>query len=115
MANKHDSEVTPQQVQRNGQSAISQEAPLRELHQEGAADERSVQVASTPELADDEVAVLCDIEKDGSAKPTKREILESLIERQLVEVAFEGSVRRLKVTPHAFRLLTKRGAGLNES
>ena len=79
MANKHDSELTPQQVQQNGQSAISQDAPLRELHQEGAGaeSEPSVQVASTPELTDDEVAVLCDIEKDGSTKPTKREVVES--------------------------------------
>ena len=117
MANNRDSELTPQQVQQNGQSAISQDAPLRELHQEGAGakSELSVQVASTPELTDDEVAVLCDIEKDGSTKPTKREVGESLIDRRLVEAAFEGSEERLKVTPHAFQLLTKRGVGLNES
>ena len=117
MANKDDREVTPQQVQQNGQSAISQDAPLSELHQEGAGAKRepSVQVASTPELTDDEVAVLCDIEKDGSTKPTKREVVESLIDRRLVEASFEGSAERLKVTPHAFQLLTKRGVGLNES
>ena len=117
MANRHDGDLTPQQVQQNGQSAISQDAPLRELHQEGAGAESKppVQVASTPELTDDEVAVLCDIEKDGSTKPTKREVVESLIDRRLVEAAFEGSEERLKVTPHAFQLLTKRGVGLNES
>jgi hypothetical protein len=71
MANRHDDELTPQQVQENGQSAISQDAPLRELHLEGVAAESkpAVQVASTPELTDDEVAVLCDIEKDGSPSP----------------------------------------------
>src|SRR4029079_12436027 len=110
-------DLTPQQVQQNGQSAISQDAPLRELHQEGVAAESKplVQVASTPELTDDEVAFLCDIEKDGSTKPTKREVVESLIDRRLVEAAFEGSEERLKVTPDAFQLLTKRGVGLNES
>jgi hypothetical protein len=117
MANKRDSEPTPQQVQQNGQSAISQDAPLSELHQEGATAEHEppVQVASTPELTDDEVAVLCDIEKDGLAKPTKRELVKSLIDRQLIETAPEGSEERLKLTPHAFQLLTKRGVGLNES
>jgi hypothetical protein len=117
MANKQDSELTPQQVQQNGQSAISQDAPLRELHQEGAAAERkpTVKVASTPELTDDEVSVLCDIEKYGSTRHTKREVVESLIDRQLIETASEGSEERLKVTPHAFHLLTKRGVGLNES
>jgi hypothetical protein len=114
MANELDSKLTPQQVQRNGQSAISQDAPLRELHQEGAAaaaERKSpVQLASTPELTDDEVAVLCDIEKDDS----RNGAVESLIDRQLID-AFEGSVERLIVTPHAFQLLTKRGVGLNES
>jgi hypothetical protein len=117
MANRHDGELTPQQVQQDGQSAISQDAPLRELHQEGTAAESkpAVQVASTPELTDDEVAILCDIEKDGSTKPTKREVVESLIDRRFVEAVFEGSEERLKITPHAFQLLTKRGVGLNES
>jgi hypothetical protein len=117
LPNNHDSELTPQQAQQNGQSAISQDAPLRELHQDGAAVEPKppVQVASMPELTDDEVAVLCDIERNGSIRPTKREVVESLIDRQLVKTAFEGSQERLKVTPQAFQLLTKRGVGLNES
>ena len=114
MKNK-DSELTPQQVQQNGQSAISQDAPLRELHQEGAAESKPpVEVASTPELTDDEVAVLCDIEKDGSTRPTKRKVVDNLIDRQLIETTLEGSVEKLKVTPHAFQLLSKRGVGLNE-
>jgi hypothetical protein len=116
MKNK-DSELTPQQVQQNGQGAISQDAPLRELHQEGAAAESKppVEVASTPELTDDEVAVLCDIEKDGSTRPTKRKVVDNLIDRQLIETTLEGSVGKLKVTRHAFQLLSKRGVGLNES
>ena len=35
MADEHDREPTPQEAQRDGQSAISQDGPLRELHQEG--------------------------------------------------------------------------------
>jgi hypothetical protein len=79
MANKRDSDLTPQLVQQNAQSAISQDAPLRELHQEGAAagHEPAVQRPSTPELTDEEVSVLCDIEKDGSARPSKAEVVES--------------------------------------
>ena len=118
MAIKQDSELTPQQVQRNGQSAISQDAPLRELHQEGgAAAERKpvVQRPSTPELTDEEVAVLCDIEKDGSTRPGKQRVVERLAERGLIDTLFEGSLKRLKLTPYAHRLLSERGVGLNES
>ena len=46
MADEHDREPTPQEAQRDGQSAISQDSPLRELHQEGDAD-----MASTGRLA----------------------------------------------------------------
>jgi hypothetical protein len=46
---------------------------------------------------------------------TKREVVESLINRQLIETTLECSEERLKVTPHAFQLLTKRGVGVNES
>ena len=77
-------------------------------------DKPPVQVASTPELTDDEVSVLCDIERDGSTKVTKQKVVKSLIDRQLIETAFEGPEERLKVTPQAFQLLTKRGVGLNE-
>jgi hypothetical protein len=116
MANKRDSELTPQLLQQNAQSAISQDAPLRELHQEGAAvGHQPVRRPSTPELTDEEVSVLCDIEKDGSARPSKREVIENLTSRQLIEVVFEGAFERRKPTPHAQRLLTERGVGLNES
>jgi hypothetical protein len=117
MANKRDSDLTPQLVQQNAQSAISQDAPLRELHQEGAAagNEPAVQRPSTPDLTDEEVSVLCDIEKDGSARLSKAEVVESLTSRQLIEVVFEGAFERRKLTPHAQRLLTERGVGLNES
>jgi hypothetical protein len=117
MANKRDSELTPQLVQQNAQSAVSQDAPLRELHQEGASagHEPAVQGPSTPELTDEEISVLCDIERDGSARPSKGEVVESLTSRQLIEAVFEGDFERRKLTPHAQRLLTERGVGLNES
>jgi hypothetical protein len=117
MANKHNSELTPQLVQQNAQSAISQDAPLRELHQEGSAagHQRSVQRPSTSELTDEEVSVLCDIGKDGSFRPSKREVVESLTSRQLIEVVFEEAIERRKLTPQAQRLLAERGVGLNEA
>jgi hypothetical protein len=117
MANKPDSELTPQLVQQDGQSAISQDAPLRELHQEGAAADHQlpVQHPFKPELTDEEVSVLCDIERDGSARPSKRKVVESLTSRQLLEVISEGALERCKLTPRAQQLLTERGVGLNES
>jgi hypothetical protein len=117
MARNYDSELTPQQVQRDGQSAISQDAPLRELHQEGAStdDEPAVQRPLTPELTDEEVAILCDIEKDGTTKPVKQQIIECLAGRGLIDTVMEGSLKRLKLTPDAQRLLSECGVGLNES
>ena len=35
MPDEHDRGRTPQEAQRDGQSAISQHGPLKELHQEG--------------------------------------------------------------------------------
>jgi hypothetical protein len=106
MASTRDSLLTPQQVQRDGQSAISQDAPLRELHQEGASadDKTAVQRPLTPELADEEVAVLCDIAKDGTTKPAKQQIIECLAGCGLIDTVFEGSLKRLKLTPTAQRL-----------
>jgi hypothetical protein len=76
MADEHDREPTPQEVQRDGQSAISQD----KLHQEGDADsDRPVASRpTTPELTDEEVSVLCDIERDGSTKSRKQPVVQSL-------------------------------------
>ena len=81
MADEHDGEPTPQEAQRDGQSAISQDSPLRELHQEGDADiDRPVgSRPATPELTDEEVSVLCDIERDGSTKSRKQPVVQSLM------------------------------------
>jgi hypothetical protein len=116
MANEHDREPTPQEAQKDGQSAISQGSPLRELHQEGDAD-RDRPVASrpaTPELNDEEVSVLCDIERDGSTKSRKQPVVQSLIERGFI-VSSEEPLARVKLTALAQQSLSKRGVGLNES
>ena len=117
MANKSDGKFTPQEVQRDGQSAISQDASLRELHQEGGAAGSKPMSArpTTPELIDEEVAVLCDIERDGSVGSAKQGVVESLAKRGLIDTIFEGSLKRLKLTPHAHQILSERGVGLNES
>jgi hypothetical protein len=116
MAHEDDREPNPQEAQRNGQGAISQENPLRELHQEGDAysDRPIGSVAATPELTDEELSVLCDIEKDGSTKSHKQSVVQSLIERGFV-VSSEETFARVKLTLHAQQLLSKRGVGLNES
>ena len=118
MADEHDRDrdPTPQEAQRNGQSAISQDNPLRVLHQEGDAHgDRSVASRSTtPDLTDEEVSVLCDIERDGSTKSRKQPVVQSLIERGFI-VFSEGPLARVKLTLPAQQLLSKRGVGLNKS
>jgi hypothetical protein len=78
MVDEHDRGPAPQEAQRDGQSAISQDGPLRELHQEGDADsDRPVASRpTTPELTDEEVSVLCDIERDGSTKSRKEPVVQ---------------------------------------
>ena len=78
MAQHNDREPNPQEAQRDGQGAISQDNPLRELHQEGeAANDRPIgsTPATTPELTDEEVSVLCDIERDGSTRSHKQPVV----------------------------------------
>ena len=116
MAKENDRDPNPQQAQRNGQSAISQDNPLSELHQEGEAQsDRPIGSALvTPELTDEEVSVLCDVERDGSTKSDKQPVVQSLIERGFID-SCEGPLARVKLTPLAQELLSKRGVGLNES
>jgi len=116
MAKENDRDPNPQQAQRNGQSAISQDNPLRELHQEGdAQSDRPIGSALvTPELTDEEVSVLCDVERDGSTKSDKQPVVQSLIERGFIDSS-EGPLAPVKLTPLAQELLSKRGVGLNES
>jgi hypothetical protein len=57
-----------------------------------------VQRLSTPELTDEEVAVLGDIEKDGTTRPVKQRVVESLAGRGLIDTVFQGSLKRLKLS-----------------
>ena len=116
MADEHDREPTPQEAQRDGQSVISQDTTLRELHQEGDAnsDRPVASRPTTPELNDEEVSVLCDIERDGSTKSRKQPVVQSLIERGFI-VPSEEPLARVKLAALAQQRLSKRGVGLNES
>ena len=117
MAQHNDREPNPQEAQRDGQGAISQDNPLRELHQEGeAANDRPIgsTPATTPELTDEEVSVLCDIERDGSTHPHKQPVLQHLREQGFVAFS-EEPLTKVTLTSHAQQLLSKRGVGLNES
>ena len=116
MPDEHDRERTPQEAQRDGQGAISQDSPLRELHQEGDVDsDRPVASRpATPELTDEEVSVLCDVERDGSTKCCKQPVVQNLIERGFI-VPSDEPLARVKLTALAQQRLSKRGVGLNES
>ena len=116
MAKESDRDLNPQQAQRNGQSATSQDNPLRELHQEGnAQSDRPIGSALvSPELTDQEVSVLCDVERDGSTKSDKEPVVKSLIKRGFI-ASSEEPLARVKLTLRAEELLSKRGVGLNES
>ena len=74
-------------------------APLIELHQvdAGAERERPVQVASTSELTDNEVSVLCDIEKVAPAGHR--------IALRLLSPYLENHLRALERSEQAFRHL----------
>jgi hypothetical protein len=117
MAQHDHREPNPQEAQRDGQGAISQDNPLRELHQEGeAANNRPIgsTPATTPELTDEDVSILCDMERDGSTDPHKQPVLQRLRERGFV-VFSEEPLAKVKLTSHAQQLLSKHGVGLNDS
>jgi hypothetical protein len=106
-----------QEAQRNGQSAISQENPSRKLNQAGDAESAKPPFAgpATPELSDEEVSVLCDIESSSVIGSNKRRFIPGLIERGLLDVVSQGSREQFKLTSKAQQLLGERGVGLNES
>lgn len=109
-------EPNPQEVQRNGQSAISQHSPLAELHQEGgaAANAPIGSAPATPELTDEEISVLCDIERNGAVTSRQSFLIKGLVERGFV-FSSEEPLAPAKLTPRAQQLLSERGVGLNES
>jgi hypothetical protein len=108
--------TTPQDAQRNGQSAISQDSPLNELRQEGDArgDRPTGARSASSELSDEEVSVLCDIGRDGRAKSADQSLVQRLIERGFATSSGD-LLPQLKLTMLAQQILGKRGVGLNES
>lgn len=115
MAQK-DREPNPQEAQRDGQSAISQDNPLQELHQEGEGNTHYpvVPPVGTSELTDDEISVLCDIERTGSVMSNKEALLAGLAEGGFI-TSSDKPLSQLKITSRAQQLLSKREIGLNKS
>lgn len=107
----------PQEAQRNERSAISQENPSRELNQAGDAESARPPFAgpATPELSDEEVSVLCDIETGSVIGSNKSRFIPALIERGLLDAVSHGSREQFKLTSKAQQLLAERGIGLSES
>jgi hypothetical protein len=111
-------EPTPQEVQKDGQSAVSQGNPALELDQSGEADEATGQKVDlrTPELGDQEVAILCDIGAGQPLKSKDNALLDGLIRKGFVRPAkTDGASQDYALTAKAQQLLGERGAGLREA
>jgi hypothetical protein len=105
-------EPTPQEAQRDGQGAVAQDNPLRELRQDSEASDQ-LQAASspaTPELTDAEVSVLCDIGTGGPVRKDKQPVIKSLIERGFIVSGAEPSAPN-KLTSRGQQVLSMRGVG----
>jgi hypothetical protein len=66
-------------------------------------------------LTDDEISVLCDIGSDGVTRPERLHLVAILTDRGFIATIPAGHSQRLKLTPHAERVLGELGIGLNES
>jgi hypothetical protein len=111
-------EPTPQEVQKDGQGAVSQGNPALELDQSGDADEEAGRKVNlrTPELGDQEVAILCDIGAGQPLKPKDKALLDRLIRKGFVEPAKTGGAPAgYALTAKAQQFLGERGAGLREA
>jgi hypothetical protein len=111
-------EPTPQEVQRDGQGAVSQENPALELDQSGEADAATGQKVDlrTPELGDQEVSILCDIGAGQPLKPKDNALLDGLVRKGFVRPAETGGASPpYALTAKAQQLLAERGAGLREA
>ena len=53
--------------------------------------------------------VLCDIERDGLVGSAKQGVVESLAKRGLTDTIFEGTQKRLKLTPRGRTLAHAQG------
>src|ERR1700742_5386393 len=102
-ANQRRKEPTPQEAQQDGQGAVSQAAPLNELHQDGPAaiDDQTPPVRAVRILTDDEISVLCDIGSDGVTRPERLHLVAILADRGFIATIPAGHSQRLKLTPHA--------------
>jgi hypothetical protein len=109
-------EPTPQEAQRDGQGAVAQDDPLRELRQDSEASDQleGGSSPSTPELTDVEVSVLCDIGTGGPVRKDKQPVIKSLIERGFIVPGTQPSAPN-KLTWRGQQVLSLRGVGLNES
>jgi hypothetical protein len=112
-------EPTPQEAQRDGQGAVAQDNPLRELHQDGEAfgqPQRELSRASR-ELTDEEVSVLCDIGTGAPVREDRQPVIRNLIERGFIVSGADGAEPPAlnKLTARGQKTLSMRGAGLNES
>jgi hypothetical protein len=111
-------EPTPQEVQKDGQGAVSQGNSALELDQSGDAEEETGQKVNlrTPELGDQEVAILCDIGNGQPSKPKDKALLDGLIRKGFVRPAKTGGASAdYALTAKAQELLGERGAGLREA
>jgi hypothetical protein len=111
-------EPTPQEVQKGGQGAVSQDNPALALDQSGEADEATGQKVNlrTRELGDQEVAILCDIGAGQPLKPKDNALLAGLVRKGFVRPAQTGGASpTYALTAKAQQLLGERGAGLCEA
>ena len=110
MADEQDREPTPQEAW--AECNISRQSFEGASSKGGAdSDVRGASRPTTPELTDEEVSALCDIETDGSTKSHKQPVVRNLVERGFI-VPSEEPLARAKLTALAQQRLSKRGVGL---
>ncbi len=110
-------EPTPQEAQRDGQSAISQNDPTLELDEGGSRNhEDKVAQAALPSgsLSDQQIAILCDIGGGRQVKEEHQGLVKGLVGAGFLEFASDEPVG-YKLTGKAQHLVAQRGAGLNEA
>jgi len=111
------SKLTPQDAQKGGQGAISEDDPILELDESGSARHDVKEPQGSPpnsSLSDQHIATLCDV-GDGHVVSAKyKRILDDLVADGFLKSASDEPVG-YKLTGKAQNLLAQRGAGLNEA
>jgi hypothetical protein len=110
-------EPTPQEAQKDGQSAISQNDPTLELDEGGSKNhEDRVPQGSLPSgpLSDQQIAILCDIGGGRQIKEKHQGLVRGLVGAGFLESA-SNETAGYKLTGKAQDLVAQRGAGLNEA